>query len=131
MQDQRSHPVQHSLHEKLSRISLLPCCDSTRIYISWIQTYIYSFNAHMPYFLYRCLKIFGVGMTHSVYLMVCGQQNRGFLGRFEEILRIFSSPKYPDRLWAQPISLKWVTNTVSLQAKRSELEANHTRPSST
>ena len=65
------------------------------------------------------------------YLIVCGLQNRGFLGRFEEILRIFSSPKYPDRLWAHPISLKWVTNTVSSQAKRSELEANHSRPSST
>ena len=130
LQDQRSHPVQHSLHEKLSRISLITCCDSTRLYISWIQTYIYSFNAHMLYLLYRCLKIFGVGMAHSEYLIVCGLQNRGFLGRFEEILRIFS-PKYPDRLWAHPISLKWVTITASPQAKRSELEANHSRPSST
>ena len=64
-------------------------------------------------------------------LIVCGQQNRGILGRFEEILRIFSCPKYPDRLWAHPISLKWVINTVSSQAKQSELEANHSRPSST
>ena len=85
----------------------------------------------MLYLLYRCLKIFGVGMTHSEYLMVLRLQNRGFLGLFEESLRIFSSPKYPERLWTHPMSLKWVTNTVSPQAKRSELEASHSPPSST
>jgi hypothetical protein len=84
-----------------------------KTYIPWIQTYIKYFNVHTPYLLYRCLQIFGVRMAHSVYLIGCGLQNRGCMGRFQEILRIFSSPKYPDRLWARPTSLKWATNTVS------------------
>jgi len=123
--------VQYNLHEKLSRISLLPCCDSTQIYIPWIQTYINYFNAHMLYLLYRCLKTLSVGMAHSVYLLGCGLRNRACVDRFQEILRIFSSPKYPDCLWARTASLKLVTNTVSPYAKRQQLEANHSPPSST
>jgi hypothetical protein len=113
VQDQSSHEVQYSLHEKLSRFSLLPCCDSTQIYIPWIQTYIKYFNVHTPYLLYRCLKTFSVGMAHSVYLMGSGLQNRGCVGRFQKILKIFSSPKYSHRLWAHPTSLKWAINTVT------------------
>jgi hypothetical protein len=53
------------------------------------------------------------------------------VGRFKEILRIFPSTKYPDRLWARATSLKWVTKTVSPYEKRLELGADHSPPSST
>jgi hypothetical protein len=32
VQDERSHEVEYTVHEKLSRISLLPYCDSIKLY---------------------------------------------------------------------------------------------------
>jgi hypothetical protein len=110
VQDQRSHQVQYSIHTTLSLLSLLPCCFYQQIYVAWIQTYICSLNAHMLYLLYGRLKIFSVGMAHSVYLLGCGIQDRGYVGRFQEVLSIFSSPKYPDRPWAHLASLEMGEN---------------------
>jgi hypothetical protein len=99
----------------LSRLSLLPCCFYPQIYIPWIQTYVYicSFNTHTLYLLYGCLKIISAWLAHSVYLLGCGLQDQGYVGRFQEVLIILCSPKYPDRLWAYPTSLEIGDKTVS------------------